>query len=465
MNKISLDKLIIYISLITVSTHFLLIFFKFISVISLIIPHILLIVISILAEYKKNRSLFSPLSFFCYIYLITVVSSIIYNSMPHGYQLNILELEKGSSIYLLFLGIIIFSYYYSEQKSLIIQDKPRIMANLITKEYIVVICLSIFGLLLRLLLFSSSENYSLVAFIKNPLTEYSQVRTEGRNFLVFLTELFSILSIMQIIIINTQMYRKNLIVIVGTTIGFLMILLNAFLSGTKTGFFWLFVGLFAISGFYLKKLKGFKLTLVILLFIFTLFFSFAWRDGFSNIADAAESLSNYNHFFYYTSKVAVNINPDIKYLWIALKDLFTYTIPRIIWSDKPILMGLTRRFLDVDIRNVSTYYQYYQSSFATMGLGETWIASGYYGVVVSGCIMGFLLRYSKNHLTKPTSLGNIIISSYIYGAVYFILRVGFLNFYVYTLIFVIILLKTIDLLANNSKRKPFSLQKSNKNNF
>jgi len=427
----------LFVSVLSLAFYFIIVEFNIADSFTLLLPHLLLISISLFLDYRSLKSISSPLFFFCFVYIISILIPIFLNESSLSHKLSNIELEKGSFIYLLYLMSCVFVYNTGNKVSSKEPVLDLILVNDIKKYYIVSLIFGIIGLTLRLYSYSSYSGFSIRNMITDSNLQYFLTRQYGRNWAAIFSEIFAVLSIIIAITINKDLPMKlkpsnGSIIFSG-----IIILFNALVSGNKTNFFWPFIGFFVIQGFVYKKLKNIRLILFSVITLFSLLLAFIWRGAFNKLSEAPSALAEYNQLFFYTAKSVDKITPNSKYLIIALEDLATYPIPRILWSSKPQEMGLTRRYLEYLLISPNLPLS---RSFSTMGLSEAWLATGYGGILFSGLLMGLLLSYSRKQLLHPKNLSKLIFAAYIYGTIYFLIRVGFLNIYIYNMLFTFLFL-------------------------
>ena len=435
----------IYGSIAALAVHFFLVYLGWANPLILTVPHLILISTALSLDYRTTRSIMTPMFFFCLTYAVTILIPLGINYSVLNQILDISALEQGSLAYLVFLISCAIAYALTARNP---SDRSTFHLEIgknIRTCFVIALALGFVGLLIHLYSFSSYTDFSISNLITNPNYEYFYARQDGRNWSAIFSEAFAVLSVIVALILDKGLSKeikpsKPLIMF-----GVIGIFISALLSGNKTGFFWPFIGILAIQGFYYKKLRKIGLALISIALLVLLFFTFIWRGAFSSIADMPASLAEYNQIFYFTARTVTEIRPDAEYLHEATSDLLLYLIPRMVWQDKPLELGLTGRYLQHIF--ISTDLPA-NRAFSTTGLSEAWMASGYYGIIVSGLLMGLILSWSRSQLIKPESVGKLIYAAYIYGTIYFILRVGFLNVYIYNLLFVYGLTRLMDSISS-----------------
>jgi hypothetical protein len=210
-------------------------------------------------------------------------------------------------------------------------------------------------------------------------------------------------------------------------ISVLVIGMNALIGPSKGALFAPVLGLLLYRGFVARKRIG-RTVLVLGIFLSAgLPLLFMWRNDIS-VENLKKTLLEYNHFFYYTARTSTELEPSGEYLKQGLHDLLIAPIPRLLWEDKPREYGLTRRVLD--------YHMYGKDipmvrSFTTMGLSEAWLVLGTGGVAISGVWFGLIIYWCGRLMQDRRQYSNVILGIILVTSFYPLLRVGFLDLYIY----------------------------------
>ena len=433
--------LMIYGAMAGLIIHFLLVYLRLAHPYALVIPHLVIIATALLLDYRATKSVMTPMFFFSLIYAVTVLTALGLNYSVLNQTLEINALVNGSLAYLVFLAFCAIAYSLGARRQQEKRASDGHIANNLQGYFWAALILGFMGLVVRLYSFSSYSDFSILNLITNANNAYFYTRQDGRNWSAIFGEAFAVLSVVIALMYDNRASRRSMPSRILVWLGVILMFVSALLSGNKTGFFWPFIGILAIQGYYYRKISKIALLPLSVLLVLSLLYAFIWRGAFNSFAEAPDSLAEYNHFFYFTARTVTEIEPDMEYLKQAAGDLLLYPIPRVLWAAKPLELGLTRRYLQYSF--ISLYLPI-NRAFSTTGLSESWMAGGYYGIVLSGLLVGFILSWARSQLTAPRSLGTLIYAAYLYGTLYFILRVGFLNVYVYNMLFAYGLTRLLD---------------------
>lgn len=441
----------------TVTFHAALLQLRAMPVWPCILLHAAILLHLALHELRRYKLIVTPGTVFVFIYSVVVVLPILLYGISAGTttigSLSPQAAIKGSLLYLVFLCAFTLIYRGSASNK---GANTSLDAHLEThsgKVYFRFLLIFAVGLFfLTIYIFSRYEEFSWARMVISPLDEYSEVRQEGRNWAnALMRQAVALLSISTILLT-----RKNLS-LRTVAITLLFITIATFTSGGKAGFFWIFGSVAFVFGFVRRQNSlWFGLISAGSAVAITLV-SFMWRGAFESLASALEILIEYNHIFYYTARSAAEISPDVSRFGQALQDLAIAFIPRQIWPNKPLEYGLTLRLLDYALRSV-----WFPSirSFATMGLAEAWVSLGYAGGALSGIFLGLMVSWARNSLERPRNFGQVVYSIYLIISIYYALRVGFLNVWVYDLLFAFGVLLIARIIAGTATYKSsFSLRR------
>lgn len=419
-----------------------------------IIPHIILLVSTFVISYYFEKSIYSPYGVFAVFYILTIIIPILVSNQVEGViALSKIEILNGSRIYLIILIIVSFLYAMFFKPKQSYQLNSLLFNGKIKKYSTILFWLGLLGLLIHLASLSSYQGFSIIKFITSPADIYFDSRQGGRNWAILFREFTALFTITVFIRMGQNISRKEKLKLPGIFWSFFFILLNGFLSGRKTDFIWIFIGIISIYGYVYKKITRKLFLLLSVILLVSTIFLFMWRGAFTSIQDAPHVFNQYNHSFNYTAKTVTQLQPDSKYFKEASIDLVTYLMPRAVWPEKPVLQGLTRRYLQFTLISINRPEL---SAYPTMGLSEAWLSLGYIGIALSGICMGAILVWSRKQLANPKSLRNLIFGAYLYGTIYFFLRTGFLNVYIYNLVFTYLILVIIEQLIKKGRINKFS---------
>ena len=409
-----------------------------------VVPHVLVLLSLLMLERRRHGTVVTPTGMFVAVYAVVIVVPIAINDLAvSSLWLDFTRLSKGSEIHLVFLIVCALVYQLFHRCS----GVPSSVENIpgvewIRQYYWFVLGSSVFFTVVGLASLVALGGLNLVEFIANPISMF-EARWSGGNWASLISgAFFSLFVVILVLRMGRDLSKAGL---VG---GAVFVLLQTISSGSKGGFFFPLSSLLMVHGFVKRRLGRFSLALIALVLAILVPLSFGWRGAFAPGSSILETLVDYNHVFYYSSRAFVEIRPDVRYFEQALVDLAITLIPRALWGDKPIEYGLTRRVLDYEFRG-TTWSLPVVRSFVTMGLAEVWVALGIPGIVLSGAILGFLLSAAARNLERPTSLGRFAYAVFLVGSIYPIMRGAFLNTYIYNMIITYLVALAVDRVARH----------------
>ena len=396
----------------------------------LIVVHALIIVPLFISEILRHRTVVTPLTIFGLMYTVIVILPLMLNDSQYNHDRLIRGDEvAGTQAFVVLASVALFVHFaarrFGGRKRPLSIAPPRYDVR---RFWMIAFFWSALATVVHLASLITLGGFGMLGFIIDPRSTFAATQISGANWAMPLRS--AIYAVFVAIVVVAQ--RRSL---TSREKASSWIYTAAYVatSGAKNTMFLPLVSMAVVYLFYLgARVNRTIVTIVLAASIAVAIpLSFVWRDKVE-ANSVSKALVGYNMVFRYTARAVNNIEPDVAYLGSALYSLVISPVPRAMWHDKPSV-SLSRNVLD---------YEFYHSTqlpdvrpYSTMGLAEIWISLGWVGIVITGVVFGVLLAVASAGLSDGRSLPWVLTAVVICESLYFILRVGIIDFYMVSFVF------------------------------